>query len=235
LPLPSAFYGPLCPPHGRFGQVFQRFVEAFLRIIRPGLFGRRNFSTWDFCFAMANTGVLHQVSKIDAAHSQLRTAIKMWFYDEDYISAHTLAYAAYEIVQALSKAKNPKRPDLLLDSSQIKPDKRKEFNQLFREAANFFKHADRDPHATIEFSPGLTELFIYFAIKGIELCGVPPARELVIFISWLQIRTPALMSDKAREVITNSPLINNLTQAQAMHQHEFFEACMYGLSKSDAA
>lgn len=159
----------------------------------------------------------------------------MWFYDEDYVSAHTLAYAAYEIVHAVSKTKNPQRPDLLLDSSQVKPDKRKEFNELFRAAANFFKHADRDPDATIEFSPGLTELFIYFAIKGIELCGVTPAPELVIFISWLQIRTPALMSDTAREMITNSPLIENLTKAQAMQQHEFFEACMYGLSESAAA
>jgi hypothetical protein len=184
---------------------------------------------------MANTGILLQVSKLDAAQSQLRTAIRMWFYDEDYVSAHTLAYAAYEIAHAVSKAKNPNRGDLLLDSSQVKPDKRKEFNQVFKEAANFFKHADRDPDGTIEFSPGLTELFIYFAIKGLALCGVKLAIELDIFMYWLQVRSPSLMSDKAREILTNSLLIENLAQAKAMPQHEFFEACMYGLSKSDAA
>lgn len=184
---------------------------------------------------MANIGILLQVTKLDAAQSQLRTAIKMWFYDEDYISSHTLAFAAYEIIHAVSKAKNPNRADLLLDSSEVKPDKRQEFNRLFREAANFFKHADRDPDATIEFSPGLTELFIYFAIKGLDLCGAPLAHELNIFMWWLQIRTPALMSEKAREMLINGHLIENFAVAQAMDKHEFFEACLYGLSKSDAA
>jgi len=185
---------------------------------------------------MANTGILHHVTKLDAAQSQLRTAIRMWFYDEDFVSSHTLAFAAYEIIHAVSKAKNPKRGDLLLDSSQVKPEKRKEFNQVFREAANFFKHADRDPDETIEFSPGLTELFIYFAIKGLGLCGVTLARELDIFMWWLQVRTPeAMISKNVQEMLIESGLIKNLVQLQAMHQHEFFEACMYGLSKSDAA
>jgi hypothetical protein len=35
--------GLLFPPRGRFGQVFQRCVEAFFGIVRPGLFGRFNF------------------------------------------------------------------------------------------------------------------------------------------------------------------------------------------------
>jgi hypothetical protein len=185
---------------------------------------------------MANTGILHQVTKLDAAQRQLRTAIRMWFYDdEDYVSAHTLAFAAYEIAHAVSKAKKPNRRDLLLDSSEVKPDKRKEFNHAFREAANFFKHADRDPDGSIEFSPGLTEIFIYFAISGLALCDVDLAPELLIFMSWLQIRTPALMSKQVQEVITKGGLIDNIAYARSMPQHEFFEVCMYGLNKSDAA
>jgi hypothetical protein len=177
-----------------------------------------------------------QVSKLDAAHSQLRTAIKMWFHDEDYISAHTLAYAAYEIIHTVSKVKNPNRGDLLLDSSQVKPDKRREFNNVFKEAANFFKHADRDPDGAIEFSPGLTSLFIYFAIKGLESCGVTPAHEFTIFTFWLLVRTPeAMMPEDTQKMIAERGLVNNLAQLQAMHKDEFFEACMYGLSKRDAA
>jgi hypothetical protein len=172
---------------------------------------------------------------LDAAQSQLRTAIRMWFYDEDYISAHTLAYAAYEIAHAVSKAKNPNRRDLLLDSSQVNPDKRKEFNQAFREAANFFKHADRDADRTIEFSPGLTELFIYFAISGLALCDIELGPELLIFMSGLQIRTPALMSESVQEVITKGGLIENIEYARTMHKHAFFEVCLQSLSKSKAA
>jgi hypothetical protein len=185
---------------------------------------------------MANTGILLHVSKLDAAHRQLQTAIRMWFYEDDYVSAHTLAYAAYEIIHTVSRLKNPNRGDLLLDSSQVKPEKRKEFNQVFREAANFFKHADRDPDATIEFSPGLTELFIYFAIKGLGLCGVTLAHELTIFMFWLHVRAPeAMLPESTQEALIESGLINNLVQLRAMRQHEFFEACLYGLSKRDAA
>jgi hypothetical protein len=184
---------------------------------------------------MANTGVLHQVTKLDAAQRQLQTAIRMWFDDEDYVSAHTLAYAAYEIIHAVSKAKNPNRGDLLLDSSQVKPEKRKEFNQVFREAANFFKHADRDPDATIEFSPGLTELFIYYAIKGLETCSVTPAHELTVFMFWLMVRSPNILTKSAEEAIIEQGLVNNLVQLRAMAKHEFFEACLHGLSLRDAA
>lgn len=182
-------------------------------------------------------GILLHLTKIDAAQRQLQTAIRMWFYDdEDYVSAHTLAFAAYEIAHAVSKAKNPNRGDLLLDSSHVKPDKQKEFNRLFREAANFFKHADRDPDATIEFSPGLTELFIYFAIKGLDMCHIELAPELNIFMWWLQIRSPEpMMSQHAYKAIIEGGLIDNLTLARAMPQHEFFEACMHGLNKRNAA
>lgn len=184
---------------------------------------------------MANTGFLLKVSKLDAAYLQLTTALRMWFYDEDYVSAHTLAFAAYEIVHAVSKAKNPNRGDLLLDSSQVKPEKRKEFNRVFKEAANFFKHADRDPDAIVDFSPGLTELFLYFAIKGLQLCGIKPSVEMDIFMYWLQVRTPALMSKEAKEVLTKSGLIENLDIVRTMEKHEFLEACMHGLSQSNAA
>jgi len=53
---------------------------------------------------------------------------------------------------------------------------------------------------------------------------------------WLQVRTPeAMISKNVQEMLVESGLINNLVQLRSMPQHEFFEACMYGLSKSDAA
>src|SRR5580704_11433462 len=97
-----------------------------------------------------------RISKLDAARRQLRTAITLWFNNDDPVSAHTLACAAYEIVHAVSKARDPNRPDLLIDSAKVRPDKRREVNALLRDGANFFKHADRDPNGMIEFDPILT-------------------------------------------------------------------------------
>ena len=178
---------------------------------------------------MATDGLTLEITKIDAAHWQLRTAVKMWFHDDDPVSVHTLAFAAYEVAHFVSKARNPNRRDLLFDSDHIKSDKRNEFNQAFREAANFFKHANRDPEGKIEFSPGLTELFIFFAIVGLELSGICLSKELRVFIYQMQIRTPELMSEDAQKMVAQSFLIENIKYLQALSKHEFFEACMHGL------
>ncbi|MCC8983846.1 hypothetical protein [Bradyrhizobium acaciae] len=57
----------------------------------------------------------------------------MWFYDENWVSAHALAYAAYEIAHVVSKAKDPKRHGLLLDSGYIKSGTHAEFNRKLKE------------------------------------------------------------------------------------------------------
>jgi hypothetical protein len=180
---------------------------------------------------MATDGLILQISKLDAAHRQLQTAIRMWFYDADPVSTHALAYAAYEVVHDVSKARNPNRPDMLFDSKHIKPDKRKEFIRTFKEAANFFKHANRDPHAFVNFTPGLTQVLIFYAIYGIELSGEMLADELLIFKYYLQITTPQILSEEVRKVIADSRFVKHLKGAQAMPKHEFFEAAMYGLNK----
>src|SRR5262245_37379835 len=141
---------------------------------------------------MSEEGLTLRISKLDAARRQLRTAITMWFTDGDPVSTHTLAYAAHEIVHAVSKARDPNRPDLFFDTAYVREDRRTEFNQIWRESANFFKHADRDPNGLVSFAPGMTEIFIYYAIYGLELCGESPLDEFTVFLLWMQISNPSL-------------------------------------------
>jgi hypothetical protein len=148
---------------------------------------------------------------------------KMWFYDADPVSTHALAYAAYEVVHDVSKARNPNREDLLFDSKHIKPEQREEFIRSFKDAANFFKHANRDPHGLVSFAPGLTQVLIFYAIHGIELCGEMPAHELLAFQFWLQIAHPQIMSEQAREVIAESGLIEHLDSMKTYPKRQFFE------------
>ena len=94
-----------------------------------------------------------EITKIDAARRQLRTAIELWFADGDPISIHTLAAAAYQIIHDLNRRN--KGPDLLLDSKYIKDEKRREFVSLVKSTSNFMKHADRGKMGmakSIEFS-----------------------------------------------------------------------------------
>jgi hypothetical protein len=174
-------------------------------------------------------GLTLRISKLDAAKRQLRTAITMWFYDDDPVSTHTLAVAAYEIIHAVSKARDPNRPELLFDSTQVREDKRREFKDLLREAANFFKHGDRDPHALIEFAPGLTYIFFFYAVCGLELCGESLLTEFMLFRQWFQVAHPELLSEKVIEEIERRTTIDALAQLRALPKKEFFQTGMRAL------
>jgi hypothetical protein len=173
--------------------------------------------------AMVTTNSTIRIGKLDAARRQLRTAITLWFNGGDPVSVHTLAYAAYEIIHTISKKRDPNRRDLLFDSLLIKDEYRTEYNALVRRHANFFKHADKEGDAIIEFNPELSELFILFAILGRELCGESPTEEESIFLWWFQINNPRLLTEQGQKTVADLLPINNLESLKILTKHEFFQ------------
>lgn len=172
-----------------------------------------------------------QVSKLDAAQQQLRTATRLWFYDTDPISAHSLAFAACEIIHAVSKAINPDRPGLLFDSELINPVYRHAVNRRFKASATFFKHADRDPHGTLEFPQGLTWSFIYYSIYGLQLCDVELFEEFRIFRHWIAVNIPEKLTPEGRAEFLHSYSVEQLTAIQALSKQDFFERCIESLRR----
>src|SRR6266540_3876788 len=156
------------------------------------------------------------ISKFDAARSQLSTAIGLWFADSDPVSIHALAYAAYEIVHAVSKKRDRFRRDLLFDTLVIKDEYRKEFNLFVKQHANFFKHADRDVDVAIEFRPILSELFMLFTIVGIQLCGERPNDAESAFLMWLYFHRPELLTEKGREQFVQGIPVDQVDDIRAV-------------------
>jgi hypothetical protein len=184
----------------------------------------RNFSTWDFCRAMAIAETQRiQISKLDAAQRQLRTAITLWFREDDPVSAHTLAYAAYTVIDDVTKARNPCRQGLLFDSPRLTPDDRKLFTQVYRRSGNFFKHADRDPNDKLDFSSNLTRGFLSFAIIGLELAGELLADEMLVFQAWMFFNKPELRTQEARKVFSDAFLAKFSPDVLPMTKQEFFD------------
>jgi len=171
---------------------------------------------------MARTGSVLTVGKLEAAHRQLRTAISLWFNDGDPVSIHTLAFAAHEIFDAVSKKRDPYRRDMLFDSALIKDEYRREFVSGLKKHANFFKHADHDSDAEIEFNPLLTEGFILFAILGRSLCGSPRSDEESTFSWWLQIHKPNILTENGRKMVAAAIPIDNLEYLRGLSKPDFF-------------
>lgn len=153
------------------------------------------------------------VQKIEAAKCQLNTAIKLWFANADQISVHTLACAAYQIIHDINIEK--KGAELLLDSSVINKEFRKEYINEMRKAMRFFKHAnnDPDPNGIVDFAPAITDLFILFAIIGLERFGEHRSKMTTAFVLFYAINNPHLVakefSDRFKvESVANLPAVS---------------------------
>jgi hypothetical protein len=169
------------------------------------------------------TSTAIKVDKLDAATRQLRTAITLWFNEGDPVSIHALAFAAYEVIHAVSKKRNPYRRDLLFDSLVIKDEYRSQVNIYLKKYAYFFKHADRNPDAEIEFNPELSETFILYAICGRELCGEPSSEEESNYLWWLQIHHSDILTQKGRDALSNLMSAENIELLRRVSKHEFFK------------
>lgn len=128
------------------------------------------------------------ISKLDAAKRQLETVIRMYFYSGDPVSIHTLTAAGYNVIRDINEKRGGK-PMFVKDelSEQVKPEHRKQLQEKMNGAENFFKHADRDHDATLDFNPDATEFFIMDACnKYSEITGeLPPL--FSIYRGWMMI------------------------------------------------
>lgn len=96
----------------------------------------------------------HFINKLEAAQRQLDCAIRRWFEQDDLCAVQTLSWAAFTILRDLGK-------------KQTSPVEVYEPVHVFdRKAANFLKHADRDPDAIfLDIEPWIPEMVIYEAVR----------------------------------------------------------------------
>ena len=128
------------------------------------------------------------VTKIDAAKRQLNTAIVLFFDEGDAVSIHALSAAAYQILQDIGKAKIDF--DTLAGAECVKEEKKKEFRDLLFKARNFFKHADRDPDAILDFDPWQSELFLYDSMRIYYHLTGKQTVEMRFYNLWFMMRYP---------------------------------------------
>jgi len=106
------------------------------------------------------------ISKLDVARRQLETAIRLFFYAGDAVSIHTLAAAAFNVLNDLCRQDGKRKKSIREEILQyVKEEKQKYFIDKLRETENFNKHADRDPTAIHSFDPKATMLLMFDAAR----------------------------------------------------------------------
>ena len=133
------------------------------------------------------------ISKLDAAKRQLETVIRLYFFDGDPVSIHTLTSAAYNVIRDIN-AKRGGDPMLVKDKAIefVKPEYRKEFRDSINKAENFFKHADRDHDQTLDFNPDQSQMLMFDAMSAYSaLTGETPAL-FKVFQAWIVCSKPEM-------------------------------------------
>lgn len=132
-----------------------------------------------------------RITKIDAARRQLRTAIRLFFEDQDAVSIHTLAGAAHEVLRDLLIGTSPR--SFIKDTDIIKPGHEKEYWAAVNKARNFFKHADNDPTEVLQFHAEFNPLWILDAVEMYKRYVGRLLHDGYIFINWFVLTYPDIV------------------------------------------
>lgn len=139
------------------------------------------------------------ISKLDAAKRQLDVAINLFFKNGDPVSIHTLSAAAYDVLIGLGKAAKVVELGIKDTELYIKEGHQKEYLAILNKAQNFFKHSDKDPKETIEFSPESTVFFLLSAVKlYMDLTKEKP-NNMVVYAHWCVLMYPTLLKDEHKK------------------------------------
>ena len=147
------------------------------------------------------------ITKLEAARRQLETAIRLHFTSADPVSAHTLAGAAYGLVQGVNAKRGGAR--MLKDLWQLLDrEGAEEFKRHINRAENFLKHSDRDPDAEYTIDTRWTEaLLVEASHKFCELTGENPPL-LALVCVWFIVRHPEVLGRAQEAGIALPPSFN---------------------------
>lgn len=132
------------------------------------------------------------ISKLDAAKRQLEAAIHLFFRAGDPVSIHTLAGAAFRILDDIGSKQDIKSiHKQLLD--WVKLEKKDEVSKAINAAKNFFKHADSDPNGIIKFNPESTTYYLMDASRMYYSLSQQNVPIFKLYDIWFAVRHPDIM------------------------------------------
>ncbi|CAI8789927.1 hypothetical protein EMIT0P218_10340 [Pseudomonas sp. IT-P218] len=127
--------------------------------------------------------VVHQITKIEAAHRQLATGVRMLFTNQDAVSTHTLFGASATLFGDLARKRNASESwDQM--AHQANGLELTEYLRIIRTAQNFFKHAASDPDGVFDLDPSDTEATGFVAVMNATALGAPLTFEAQVFQLW---------------------------------------------------
>ena len=133
------------------------------------------------------------LTKLDAAEAQLRTAVRMYFENDHLAPIYALANAVRKVVGQIGKHLDVET--VQNDIAKSRGMKVEEMIRPLSKTANFFKHADRDPTATISLEDDDVEVILFFARHDFGRAAGGMPIEAQVFEAWAYAATIERVSD----------------------------------------
>jgi hypothetical protein len=178
-----------------------------------------------------------KVSKLDAARRQLDCAIRLWINDDDPVSIHTLAFAAFEIINDLNAKRGNKAVTLQgLTETLAKPGHLTEVMGYMKKPMTFFKHSNRDPLAILEFAPEVNEYVFLFAANGLKELGEQLTDLQHTFVQWMLVHHPNLIK-KGQTAFPEfgDKEVQAVATMRAVTKRQFFDTFLSGIAAKRTA
>ena len=135
-----------------------------------------------------------RLTKIEVAEKQLREAIRLFAEGRDPVTVQTVVGAAHQVLTDLARKNG--FGSVIKDSSYVRPEKKKEWITLVNSAQNFFKHADLDPEAVLDFRPAFTKFLLFDAVEMYLILQKSLFWEGVVFRAWMYVNYPQFLADQ---------------------------------------
>ena len=156
------------------------------------------------------------ITKLAAAERQLCEAILLFFEQRDMVAIHTLTTAALQVLHDIGSTEGV--VSLLKGITYVRSEKQKEWRAIMSKAQNFFKHADNDANATLEFYPEATTFYLQDAVAVHKALTEKPFPLGVVFQFWFTKAYPHLLLDEK----VNDAFREQLTAAPAASDFAFY-------------
>jgi hypothetical protein len=127
------------------------------------------------------------INKMDAVQAQLDTAIFLLLTDGDLLSIHTLACAAFGILEDLNR--HSKGDPMFKDCYGIMPEFAAKWRKWVSTPQNYLKHADKDPNVVLRFRPEITGIIVMETTHALIRAGGKQTPLIRAFNIWMTATT----------------------------------------------
>lgn len=133
-----------------------------------------------------------KISKLEAARSQLDTALELLSNKGEPLSIHTLTAASHGILEGLAK-RSGIQPIFSKDNPLVAREYKDKFSNIIKKSANFLKHSGKDSKENLDFN---SEETIYLLLDAVEMyirLTNRPSFYMYTFQIWFFLKFPQIL------------------------------------------